>query len=311
MRAPWPVHLVPLQPLACGSVLWRLGAQSRLTFVVKATFTIHHGALAELIAPVGLATLAPVSDDLPDLAPFLPSAGILLTGHACAPQGRPTAASQFDSVSTVSNRCSTKFSTSTAIARDRTRPHNRSSGSPRLGARVPGAPATTTTPSGLGLYAELVRFQISWIPQDPRIPAGYGPLPSAWPARRKLRAHPFALAGSVDRPIVEFPEGFDFRYFHTAPLDQQIDYLHGDECIVLDNMHPTMPRIQTRLPFVRAQARYHVVTAGGASTPCDVNLVADTLALDVEREEHHHAVARGSADRVPRGAPAARCLRRR
>ena len=36
MPSPWPVAVVALKPLACGSVLWRMGGAHRLTIVVKA-----------------------------------------------------------------------------------------------------------------------------------------------------------------------------------------------------------------------------------------------------------------------------------
>ncbi len=74
------------------------------------------------------------------------------------------------------------------------------------------------------------------------------------------------------------PEGLDFRFFHAAPVDQQVDFLRGDEWIVLDGVHPVLPRLQTRLPGARAEARWAV----GGGPPRAVDMVADTLVIDAD-----------------------------
>ena len=62
-------------------------------------------------------------------------------------------------------------------------------------------------------------------PADPQRPAGFGPVARQWGPRRRL-------LGGVDpqqprgRRRWSCRPGIDFRYFHAAPADQQIEYLH-------------------------------------------------------------------------------------
>jgi hypothetical protein len=77
--------------------------------------------------------------------------------------------------------------------------------------------------------------------------AGFGPLPPmALPRRRQL--------GTMDgrwqvrrRPLP--PDDFEVAFFNAAREDQQIDgFLAGDEEILLENLHPTVPQFRARLP---------------------------------------------------------------
>jgi uncharacterized protein YjbI with pentapeptide repeats len=89
-------------------------------------------------------------------------------------------------------------------------------------------------------------------------------------------------ARGLDAADAEIPEGIDWRWFHAAPLDQQIGLLRGDEWIILDGMHPTLGRFQTRLPGAVARAQWRLRGHGGAEmTP--VELHADTLIIDADR----------------------------
>ena len=101
-----------------------------------------------------------------------------------------------------------------------------------------------------------------------------------WGPRRRL------LGGvdprALDLPSPEIPPGFDWAWFHAAPADQRIDALHGDEWIVLDGLHPSLPRLQTRLPSVRAHARWHLVGAAGPGPARPIELLADTLVITPE-----------------------------
>jgi len=75
-------------------------------------------------------------------------------------------------------------------------------------------------------------------PDDPKRPAGFGPLAPTWPARRKLLG---ALRRALDN--AEIPPGFDSSYFQSAPADQRVDFLRGDERILLEGLHPSLPRL--------------------------------------------------------------------
>src|SRR6185437_14527398 len=110
----------------------------------------------------------------------------------------------------------------------------------------------------------------------------FGPIGARWPARARLLggAEPPAL----DRDVVEIPDGFDWRWFHAAPADQQVSFLTGDEWIALDGMHPSQPRLQSRLPRVRAEARWYQETSEGPTAPQPIELGADTLSIDADRQ---------------------------
>ncbi len=108
---------------------------------------------------------------------------------------------------------------------------------------------------------------------DPGRPAGFGPIAAHWSERRRLRG---ALAPTaLDQGIVELPDDMTWEWFQAAPPDQRTPYLHGDEWIVLDGLHPSLPRVQTQLPSARGVARVYL--EGRVN---DVELVADTLAID-------------------------------
>ncbi len=117
-------------------------------------------------------------------------------------------------------------------------------------------------------------------PANPRQPAGFGPISKRWASRRRL------LGGSapalVERQGAQIPDEFDWRYFHAAPANQQCDFFRGDESIVLDGMHPTLARVQTRLPSVQAQARW-LPSGSRPAQGLPLRLFSDTLVIDAER----------------------------
>lgn len=78
-------------------------------------------------------------------------------------------------------------------------------------------------------------------------PAGYGPYDFSWPQR-------LGKMGTYDRAWLEggfpgFARDVDWTAFNLAPEDQQQpDAFRGDEAIVLENLHPSRPRIELSLP---------------------------------------------------------------
>ncbi len=89
-------------------------------------------------------------------------------------------------------------------------------------------------------------------PGDRPPPAGFGPYDLTWPQR-------YAKIGTYDSRWLEdrYPgvaADFDPAFYNAAPLDQQMDgYLRGDEPFTLENLHPTRPTLEGRLPGVRAR----------------------------------------------------------
>lgn len=294
MPSLWPIPVAALEPVACGSVVWRLGGVLRATVIVKATFAIVHDGVASLIEPLAIvrsdhaggdAARGGAPDEAAETAPYLPSAGVILRGHAHAPAGRWVTAS----------------AVRLAIYRDRRALLDKTlhvfgdrwvqggaAGAPQPFARMPivyerafGGPGVDDNPVGTGASGVTRQLPNVVDPASPARPAGFGPIASHWPARARL-------LGNVDRARAEalwteLPDTFDFRYYQPAPRDQQIEYLAGDEWIVLDGLSPTLPRVQTRLPSARGQARAYQLFPGGASPGRPIDLVADLLVIDADR----------------------------
>lgn len=273
-------------PIATHVVLWRASGAVRLTVVAKATFALVPGREAVLSMPEPVELSSQWLDDDPsrslraaiETAPYLPNAGVVLTGHAYAPGG--------SSVSALSARLAV-FSERPLM--DKTIhifgdiPPGGSIPTPfrtmpLVYERCVGGPGVAANPVGMhgAKRANLVD------PQQPSRPAGFGPIAPKWPLRRQLFG---ALEpDTAFQQGVEFPENFDFRALNAAPPDQQIPYLRGDEWIVMDNLSPSEARIETRLPHVRARARRYIHTGESPGAPTDIYLAADTLAIDSDRQ---------------------------
>jgi hypothetical protein len=101
---------------------------------------------------------------------------------------------------------------------------------------------------------------------------GFGPVARAWPARAGM-----VPPGVVDARVPALGEGFDWSYFHAAPPDQRVPFLHGDEEILLEGLHPGAARLATRLPGSRAMGRVLGLPRGTRK----LDFSADGLCIDV------------------------------
>ncbi|WP_438030173.1 DUF2169 domain-containing protein [Sorangium sp. So ce233] len=255
----------------------------RLTVIVKATFTLVHERCAELAAAADLVRADQPRegwgslDEACETAPYLPSAGVLVRGHASAPAGETA----------------TSLSVRVALFRDDRwilnkvlhvfGDYTRAALSPRPFSRVPivyerayGGPHVDANPVGVGADTVLPSIVD---PTDPTRPAGFGPIARHWAPRRHLLARDQA----PDRPVPELDASFDFRYFHAAPPDQQLEFLRGDEWIFLEGLHPHYPWLRSSLPSARGLARLYRAGAGGEDHGQPIELVADTLSIDADR----------------------------
>ncbi|WP_438001810.1 DUF2169 domain-containing protein [Sorangium sp. So ce185] len=283
MQSPWPLPVATLTPASCGAVLWRMQGAERLTVIVKATFSLVHERTAELAAPAAL-----VGADVPrdgwgsleqacETAPYLPSAGVLVRGHASAPAGTTVTAlsvrvALFGDDRWILNKVLHVYG-------DRTR----EAPSPRPFARIPivyerayGGPHVETNPVGVGFGATLPNLVD---PADATRPAGFGPIARTWAPRRCF----LQQGQEPDAPVPALDGSFDFRYFQAAPADQQLDFLRGGAWIYLEGLHPHYPWFRSSLPPARGVARLYRSGPGGEDHEQPVELVADTLAIDADR----------------------------
>lgn len=269
MSAP-PILVTTDGVVAASTVLFRYRGQLSAAVVVKATFAIDpSGALETSTAE--LATGERTYESSPtrsvelssDLAPYKARCDVTLVGHAYPPGGRPA----------------THASTRLAIVRDDgSRPLDKTlqvserqpfERVPIVYERAVGGPGEANP---YGTEAPTI-VDVA----DAKRPGGYGPISRFSPPRKQL-------VRGVDRQalegaLLELPETIAWDYFQSAPRDQQIDYPRGGEWLVLDGVHPTLPRVQLRLPAARGAAR--VFAHGAPGRPID--LVCDTVAIDADR----------------------------
>jgi hypothetical protein len=115
---------------------------------------------------------------------------------------------------------------------------------------------------------------------DPKRTACFAPIAASWPARKRLLGT--TPRQKLEQDIAEVPDPFDFSYFQAAPVDQRVDYLRGDEWIVIDGVNPKIARLRLRLPGARGVARIHGLEAFGVGDGQALALHLDTLRIDAD-----------------------------
>ncbi|MCC6557372.1 MAG: DUF2169 domain-containing protein [Polyangiaceae bacterium] len=263
------------------AVVWRTLGELRVTVVVKATFALTPGGAMRPVRPEAIVRAEVHHGNNPvrsvrltsDLAPYLPRADVVLTGHACAPAGQEARA------------------VAVRLAVFREQPvlekivHARGEirgGEPAPFERIPlvyerahGGIGYDENPLGVGAGPSPGGAPSLVHPSDPQRVACFAPISRSWPARRRLLGS--ADRKALDREIAEVPAGFDWAYYHAAPPDQRVDYLHGDEWIIVDGVSATHPHVASYLPRARGLARVYGLDPGEARP---VAMVADTLRID-------------------------------
>jgi hypothetical protein len=289
-----PLSLLGSGTHASAAALFRMVGHLNVTVVVKATLGLVHEGLAQLVVPRPVSVLEHTRDGVPgrsvelasDLAPHKSRADVTFVGHAYAPGGVPVPAV---AVRMAIFRDKALLDKTLRVFGDRSaeEPAPRPFRSMRLAyERAYGGPSFAPNPVGVGADARVrgAAGAGSLLPNvvdplDPSKPGGFGPISERWAERRVWLG---GLDPAVlDAPILPVPDTQLFGFFQTAPADQQIDYLRGDEWIVLDNLHPTLPRLASRLPGIRGGCRLHSPLPGGGYGPGRViTLRLDTLAID-------------------------------
>ena len=288
-------------PLEVASILWlpRAGAHT-LTVVAKATFqlTPEESPLAPTQDAVVEAdsfwdhderkSLANASD----LVPYKRHAEVLLVGHAFAPRGVAVGA-------LVARLTVAEIDKPIDITGDRhflldgTLSHpGRFTKMPLRWERAAGGPETSN-PVGVPTGEEARPDGWGRVPVPNLVPSGrhvasrgdvippacYGPIAASWPTRRaRLHRHAnvFSPQAWASRPL---PADFDMAYFNAAPPDQYVRELVGSERITLENLHPQIPLLQTRLAHVGPRATVDF----GSGSKYEVPFVCDTLLIDTDR----------------------------
>ncbi len=277
------VRHVPIGNVASGSLWWTSGGMLNLTICVKGTFALGSGGDMALVAPQparreeltrlpSLTVVAPA-----DLVPQLPHPEVTLVGHAHNANGSPRSSAR------LMLTCGGDTVLDKRIE--------------LVGERVPGGEAAPF--SKLRLSYDLALGGIGFAdnplgrgrddaaalpcllhPTEPQTKvACFAPLPAAFMARRRR------LGGAPHRifsePVVHIPSDFDWTYFQSAPEDQWLPALTGEEWLWLEGMMPGRRHFRARLPSVRAAGRVEGAPPGGL-IPAELPLRAESLHIDVD-----------------------------
>ncbi|MEZ4307196.1 MAG: DUF2169 domain-containing protein [Polyangiaceae bacterium] len=282
--SPQPPSIVALPGAHASGVVWRHRGTLRITVIAKATFALVHGSQMTVTTPRPIRTSEAHHGNLPnrsireavDLAPRCDLVDVVLTGHAYAPGGHATEGAVRFAILDGERAVLDKRLLLVEPAGFARMPlvYERTSG----GIGRADNPLGTATPSILD-------------PQSPDTPAGFAPLSRGWLVRRRL------LGGTprkaLDAPVLELPDDFDLAYFQSAPPDQRVPELRGDERVVLEGMHPHLPLLESRLPGVRGTARVTGLPGGAAQVPLRIE------GLQIDADEPCCAVVLRGSFEVP------------
>jgi hypothetical protein len=268
---------IPVGGVALALLAWRFRGGLHVSVIAKATFSFADEAPMFRAEPQPVLLEEVHHNDRPnqsirfsvDRVPYLRRADVLFTGHAHAPPG------------TLVQRLPVRLALAGGARwlLDKTLLVQEKRGfqkMPLVYERAFGGLGHPENPLGIADEPNIVD------PRSDKIVAGFAPIGTAWPARRRLLGQTprDALRGAV----YDIPDAFDWAYFQSAPPDQQVIGLRGDEWIVLDGLHPLRPRLRMRLPGALGLARVYDLSTFGITEGQPLALHLDTLRIDGDEE---------------------------
>jgi hypothetical protein len=249
----WPVAVLPVGKVAAATVLWGHKGRLHVTVVVKARFRFEPDGVMTSMMP------EPVRPLDGELAPYLGQTDVVLTaGSACACPPRAT-----EAVAVRLAVCGIWPLVDKQLLVVAAAPGGARAPFERLALVGRGSPVLAVNPRRAGALDGLAALG----PDAPERRALLGDAPA-----------PVARAG-----VLEVADQFPWSYLQVAPADQRCAYLRGDEWVVLDGMHPTLARVQSRLPGAVAEVMVHppgFVTTPGP--PYAVVMQLDRLSVDAD-----------------------------
>lgn len=286
------------------------GGVLNATLVVRGEFRLRHGGIAELIADRPVICSGDVFHREPqqglaypgDFVPFKPAGEWMVVGtaHNAGYGGserfgvRVRIGEQSKLIDVLGNRTWVP-----TLLRWRPGPAEATGPIPLTYDRAWGGPQYAMNPLGRGQAGEAMpnlETPGAWVEsRGSRVaPAGFGPLPAAWPQRQNWMGKYNARWVQEHWPWL--PPDFDFRFFMAAPADQWAPgYFRGDEPLVFEQMHPEHAVYRSQLPGMRARCFVTQRTgAVAAETPGDsagesafreVPLNLDTVWVDLDQEK--------------------------
>lgn len=268
-------------------MLWRRGDRVSLTIVVKATLKLVPDGVSTLAPPVELFRQEKLHGQGPaiyadtDVVPYKPRVDVLYVGNAWAPRPVQALRARLGVLGTAST-----LEKTVQVVGDRLNATVQPAPFYRLPLTWDRAARGNQAENPLGVHAQSGRMPNLFDTKDPSVPIGLGAVPRSFPARRALLAShdvksletPAPPPNSGDVWSIHVPPTLPFEFFQSAPADQQLDVLHGNESLWLENLVEGTSRVHTELPAIKALARVF-----GASIPPQgqtLDLTADTLLID-------------------------------
>jgi len=291
----FPVPITVLGSGKGGTALFRQGGKLHLTCVLKASFQfVPSGPMKQVVAQdlfrkeltrYNNPCLSPIVSN--EVVPYLPRVDVTMNGRACAPAGR--------SVPRVVVRLAIYHGI--ALMDKTVHVYGDHNGKefvpfehmPLEYERSLGGPGHLENPYGTGVLPGSPLPNLM-NPRDPGAVAGFGPIAQRLPVRSKLLGK--MSTSALNQPIPEFPDDFDWSYFHAAPEDQLLPSLMGNEWIVLEGIHPEMTRLSSRLPSLRPIATIFGTNPDDLEQARTLQLRLDMLQIDADTLRCH-IVARG------------------
>lgn len=107
--------------------------------------------------------------------------------------------------------------------------------------------------------------------------AGFGPINPQWKPRASKRGVNYGPAWRKERAPF-YSDDFDWTHFQSAPSDQWMPYLKGDEVLQFQNLDPKIQLLETRLPGIAPRA----FVVDDKAVFREVKLTLDTLFADLD-----------------------------
>lgn len=283
-RALAPDAVTSAAGAAAAAVVWRHEGQLQVTVIVKSTFAFAHDAVMKRVEPQPILRAEVHHGKHPtrsvqftsDLVPYLAQADVLFTGHAHVRAGAIVQA-QLVRLEIFDGTGTQPLLNKALLVQD-PKGFDRM---PLVYERAFGGVGSQDNPLGTGIAPGSPEPNVV-NPMDPRRVASFAPIGRIWPARKRLLGT--TPRSALEGDIVELPGTFDWAYYQAAPPEQRIDFLSGDEWILLEGLHPTLPRLQMQLPGARGLAWIDGLSAFGVPEGHGLTLNADTLRIDGDEQ---------------------------
>jgi hypothetical protein len=281
----WPVPITTVGRSRGGTVVFMRGGKLHVTCILKSTFRLVPDESMQITQPEDIVLADTAYTDNPsasirvssEVVPFLPRVDVLLTGHACAPLGKrvPSQAVRLAihrDGGWLLNKTLHVYGNRKGAAMA---PFDRM---PLVYERTYGGSGFAPNPYGTGMkpgspYPNIVH------PMDASAVAGFGPLSYEMRMARLVQT---AQPRFIDEQVLDVPADFDDAYFQSAPGDQIVDSLQGQEWIEVDGMHPKHSRLVSRLPGISAVAKLYGVQPERPDGVRTISLRPDMLRIDAD-----------------------------